>query len=487
MKPAMPVQRLMRGCWFGLAGLCLAGCANRLLDDPERVAVDRTGDYPVQVVAARWEGAVEADNAASDRIPMPDGQVPASVETTTSGRADGALQFAKRGALECGVGSLGAGPYFPFIFLPCAVLAVPTMAAVGALLAAPKADVDAIRQSSDEHLRPPEAVVLAEKARAYLERVAGQPVVLAEGLQTIDGAAAGGLPDYPPQTGVGGTLFELGLREIRLAGSGKREQPLCLYMAARGRKIDAASGRVIGERGIARIVECRPASDWLDADGALFAQALGTGQQMLAEQLADQLYLIQRPQGGLPGPVDNARAVPAYVLAPLSPPAPERYLDLRSLTGLARHVQGWGGMHFVDVDSLSPTFRWEAFPRPFDRPEGAYSDIFYTLRIYAGEVRQLRVSEPATLLHEVTGLVEPVYSLAAPLQPCRHHFWTVRAHFTLDGVRQVTEWAGAYFTAGGEVSPSYRYFYPFRTPPADQAACGWLGHAAAAAAGISSR
>ncbi|MCB1800077.1 MAG: hypothetical protein KDI82_00165 [Gammaproteobacteria bacterium] len=470
-----------------MALLCVVGCANKLREESPALAADRSADYPVRVVVAAVPVAADVGSTAAGREPVPGGQVPVMVETPTAGRADGALQFAERGALECGLRSLGAGPYFPFVFLPCAVLTVPTMAAVGAWLASPKADVDAIRQSSDEHLQTPAPAVLAEKARAYLERVAGRPISLTQGLQPSAAAAPGVRPDYPPQAGASGTLFELGLREIRLAGSGKRDQPLCLYMEARGRKIDTASGRPIDERQIARTVECRPASVWLSTDGALFAQTLDAGQQMLAEQLADQLYLVHRPQTDLPTSAEDTRTVPAYVLAPLSPPPPESYLDLRSLTGKARHVQGWGGMHFVDVDNLLPAFRWEAFPRPFDLPDGAYSDVSYTLRIYSGEVRQLRVAEPATLLHEVTDLNEPAFSLSTPLQPCRHHFWTVRAHFTLNGVRRVTEWAGAYFTAGGEVSPSYRYFYPFRTPPADQATCGWLGHAAAAAAGISSR
>ena len=42
----------------------------------------------------------------------------------------------------------------------------------------------------------------------------------------------------------------------------------------------------------------------------------------------------------------------------------------------------------------------------------------------------------------------------------------MRARFLLNGIRRVTEWAGAYDTAGGETDASYKFYYPFRTPGA---------------------
>lgn len=143
------------------------------------------------------------------------------------------------------------------------------------------------------------------------------------------------------------------------------------------------------------------------------------------------------------------------------------------MTKQAKHVLGWGGMHFVDVDSLTPTLSWETFPRPFDMSVGDFANITYDVRIYMGNVLNNSLAvEPSTLLQHVTDLVEPHYSLVTPLQPCSRYFWTVRARFTLNGTRRVTEWAGAYYTAGGEVSPSHRFYYPFRTPGlGDNAGC----------------
>jgi hypothetical protein len=273
-------------------------------------------------------------------------------------------------------------------------------------------------------------------------------------------------PDYPPHPKANGTVLELGLIDIRLTGSGKLDAPLCLHMAARGRKLEAATGELIRQLEHVCTVECQVAANWVKDDGVLLNKAIANGQQMLAEQLVDQLYLLYRPPNRRSGSEGKVRGVPDHVLAPLSPPAPDIYLDLRSLTKKAKHVQGWGGMHFVDIDNLTPTLRWQAFPRPFDPNDDAYSDISYEVRIYTGEVRMLGVAEPATLLHRAAALVEPHYSVTTVLQPCSRYFWTVRAHFSLNGVPRVTAWGGAYETAGGEVSPSYRFYYPFRTPAA---------------------
>ena len=95
---------------------------------------------------------------------------------------------------------------------------------------------------------------------------------------------------------------------------------------------------------------------------------------------------------------------------------------------------------------------------------------------------------PVTLVHEVSGLKEPSYALAEPLQPCGWYFWTVRARFKLNGFPRITEWAGAYKTLGGNIYPSYSrrnvtsitnvwpanyLYYPFRTPDRDLGDSCW--------------
>lgn len=456
-----------------LMTLAITGCASRGGVGHDPYVSKGAQDYPVTIVAARLAPAGDVDVTVSRHNLWLGRYIPVTVETKTWGKADGARQYAGMGALECGIRSLEAGPYFPFIFVPCAVLAVPVMAAVGAWETAPKTEVDAVRRSLAKNLETSAHGGLVEKARAHLAGVSERTISVEQGLQTSAGEAVARRSDYPPQPNAGGTLLELGLLEIRLAGSGKMEAPLCLHMAARARKFDVATGEPIQELEHARIIECHQASEWLAEDGVLFGRALDNGQQMLAERLVDQLYLIYKPKENPLGLDQTDRRVPPFVLAPISPPAPDVYLDLRSLTKKARHIQGWGGMHFVDTGSLTPILIWEAFPRPFDMPGGGFSAVTYDLRLYTGEVLRLGVVEPTRLLREWSGLVEPRHVLSTPLQPCTHYFWTVRARFTLDGVRRVTEWAGAYDTAGGKVTPSYEFYYPFRTPAAVDGADCW--------------
>ena len=472
---SMVALKILRWCLVYLSAsmtLAVTGCANLggVAHDP--YVSNGAQDYPVTVFAARFAPEGDITVAVSQHNLSLGSHLPVTVETQASGKADGALKGAGRGAAECGLASLGAGPYFPFIFVPCAVLTVPVMAAVGTWQAAPKAQVDTVKQLSHADAQSAAQGAFAEKGRAYLAAMSDQAVILAPGDEAKDLDAATQQPEHPLHPKASGTVLELGLLEIRLTGSGKLDAPLCLHMTARGRKLAAGSGELISELEHARTVECRVAANWVKDDGVLLNTAIANGQQMLAEQLVDQLYLLYRPPSSRAGSDAKVRGVPDYVLAPLSPPAPDIYLDLRSLTKKARHIQGWGGMHFVDIDNLTPTLRWQAFPRPFDPNDDDYSHNTYEVRIYTGEVRVLGVAEPATLLQRAAALVEPHYSVATVLQPFSRYFWTVRARFSLNGVRRVTEWGGVYETAGGEVSPSYRFFYPFRTPQGgDQEDC----------------
>jgi hypothetical protein len=125
------------------------------------------------------------------------------------------------------------------------------------------------------------------------------------------------------------------------------------------------------------------------------------------------------------------------------------------------------------LDTLRPTFRWEAFPRAADVVElgprgsarmaavsyewrlwkvgkefsgspvapgahtrsGAAADYLYSWR------HECRDTDPGELVYIKQGLVIPEHTLDTPLQPNSRYFWTVRAHFTLDGTRRATEWS----------------------------------------------
>ena len=126
------------------------------------------------------------------------------------------------------------------------------------------------------------------------------------------------------------------------------------------------------------------------------------------------------------------------------------------------------------LDTLRPTFRWEPFPRAQDlvelAPHGGerIAAVSYELRLWkvgkefseigvaptrsqdpieaASDYKyswrhECRDTDPGKLVHTKQGLLTPEHNLEFPLQPNSLYFWTVRAHFTLDGKRRVTEWS----------------------------------------------
>jgi hypothetical protein len=130
------------------------------------------------------------------------------------------------------------------------------------------------------------------------------------------------------------------------------------------------------------------------------------------------------------------------------------------------------GYDFVEVDSLQPTFRWEAFPRKQDLAAdkegvlGTLTTLTYDLQIWrAGYSFQY----PAERVYATQGLAEASHRIEAPLSPGTRYSWSVRARFVVNGEPRVTEWAmyewedtrlrGPF----DELYPSPRYFR-FVTP-----------------------
>lgn len=130
------------------------------------------------------------------------------------------------------------------------------------------------------------------------------------------------------------------------------------------------------------------------------------------------------------------------------------------------------------VDSLQPTFRWEAFPRPEDLKVDKAGRLAlarnptYELRIWRAEDLF-----PAELVYARSGLTEPVHTVETPFAPDTLYLWTIRARFELNGEPRVMEW-GVLTTdrvmdpLWGSLNPAYietakvppNGYYMFKTP-----------------------
>lgn len=126
------------------------------------------------------------------------------------------------------------------------------------------------------------------------------------------------------------------------------------------------------------------------------------------------------------------------------------------------------------IDTLRPTFRWERFPRNQDLSEVGVgrgeriTDVSYELRLwkvgkeFSGDIERPRGSsgwigsaddykyswmhecrdtDPGELIYARRGIRDPNHTVENPLQPASYYYWSIRAHFRLDGSRRVTEWS----------------------------------------------
>jgi hypothetical protein len=94
------------------------------------------------------------------------------------------------------------------------------------------------------------------------------------------------------------------------------------------------------------------------------------------------------------------------------------------------------------INTLQPTFRWEAFPASWDIREDRkgivdrISDVTYDLRLW-------RVNEKSgkELIYEKKGLKDNKHKIECSLKPASNYLWTVRARFKLDDKYKSTYWA----------------------------------------------
>jgi hypothetical protein len=168
--------------------------------------------------------------------------------------------------------------------------------------------------------------------------------------------------------------------------------------------------------------EARTVEDWVADDGRYLTEAISRASPRLGEGVADYTFLLYRfPHQGVAhgwtwftGLVAEAPPHKAGMFKPLDPPR---------------------------VDSLRPSFRWQAFPRDVDLvadPEamGRVEHVRYDLLI--SEVYEGTAGD---VVYRRDELPSNEHTIEIELAPSQGYFWTVRARFQLDGREFVTEWA----------------------------------------------
>jgi hypothetical protein len=123
---------------------------------------------------------------------------------------------------------------------------------------------------------------------------------------------------------------------------------------------------------------------------------------------------------------------------------------------------------FVEVDSLRPTFQWQPFLPSAIAPfkeiaiTEAIENITYELRIW-----RTAAGELSKLVYERRDLKSPCHRLETSLSPDTRYYWSVRAHFKLNGRPCLTQWSLAGYALLNEAVPNVSCLR-LRTPKSKQ-------------------
>jgi hypothetical protein len=109
---------------------------------------------------------------------------------------------------------------------------------------------------------------------------------------------------------------------------------------------------------------------------------------------------------------------------------------------------------FVEVDSLTPTFRWQPLDialvdQSAPREDAPIDKVTYEIRIW-----QTVTGNPGKLVYARKQLTSTEHRLERPLNPGTRYYWSVRAHFKVDGRHRMTEWTLAGYLLRSETVPN---------------------------------
>jgi hypothetical protein len=109
---------------------------------------------------------------------------------------------------------------------------------------------------------------------------------------------------------------------------------------------------------------------------------------------------------------------------------------------------------FVEVDSLTPTFRWRPLDiariaplHPMERVQVVH--VRYEIRIW-----QTVIKSTGKLVYVQDRLAATEHRITRPLRPGTRYFWSIRAHFEVNGERRMTEWTLAGYLLRSETVPN---------------------------------
>lgn len=394
-----------------------------------------------------------------------------------------------------------AGP----VGLALAIVCAPLGAAVGAGVTANEQDrlekARADIAADPAALRSRSLEIIRDESRALL----GQKVIdhaRAVGLRVMDGA-----PGETPGHALEITLDEVLLKFVEVG----ENKFIFVQLTASTRLQDGVSGKRVDEFQFKQGMSFRRIEDWYtggiddvvrDLDAALVGIAENAIEEsMLIDRSRDASEFTEKISATPLADADGesyrqtGKWVPPTMLRPLAPPVRRDAADTQPWV-----MASGGVVAKAKVESVSPTLKWEVFPRalggkPTQIDGMQVTNVLYEVRLYDAGPRPLNLVGAGGEIFRRTELDQPEIRIPDyVLKPCSIYFWTIRARFRLDGVPRATEWAGAYRSSSEDnhpwwwrravsipigltstsweyVRPPKSYAFPFITPPLSGQTC----------------
>ena len=375
-----------------------------------------------------------------------------------SGALKGAASEALHGTLYMSAEAAKAGPF--------GALLLPFMAALGAVVGAIVGGIEGAVKAvpADEAQKVEAAINSAISDLDVQEKLAGRMV--SAGLTLKDHqfslirgqgpATKDEKPHYRSLKGQNADMaLEVNVKSLGFLGGKGADPEIAFFMDVTVRVVRIVDGSEIYLGESSHISRPRRLSEWAQDGAAVLRQEFETSYARLAEQILENLFLVYDFH------VDSMWSGAMHcMLKPYNPPPSG--IGFFSLE-----------LMFSKVDSLRPTFQWEAFPREKDLKSDSagiltrVGEITYDLKIWKGhngypeelvydrqgvsaperviEITETQVASTVLGQSEQAPIVSKEriveHTIETLLEPSTEYFWSVRSRFKLDGQTRITKWS----------------------------------------------
>ena len=248
-------------------------------------------------------------------------------------------------------------------------------------------------------------------------------------------------------------IVEIGVEKVGFNLAKEKDPMISFFMECRVRAVDPSDNSEIYKDRFYHESPHGNLSEWIAGGTTKVDAALEKAYAQIAETAIEKMFLLYLFK------VDSMwSGASNCMLNALSPKHYPRMFSTRKKP--------------LEVDTLQPTLKWEAFPREKDKKADVgrvlekINNVSYELRVYKGSN-----GAPEELVYKKEGLPMPEHTLEIGLEPARPYFWTVRAHFSLNGLHQVTKWSYSRIPWPPSADPCLDnsiplyHYYGFITPP----------------------